>query len=122
MGEHTYKRGDTFKLDTVLRGANGAVLDLTGAKVWFTAKQAYARFDTDAVQFANTADGSGAVTVTDAVNGKVTCKIPPEKTVGFPDADVKLFYDVQVKDAAGDVYTAEEGTIVVTPDITRATQ
>lgn len=120
MGQFIHKRGDTLRLLVAVKTATGGAMNLTGAKVWFTVKPTYATFDTEAVVVANSDDGSGDVVITDAENGLVTCRMQPISTRSFPDGDVTLLYDVQVKDAAGDVSTVDEGTITVKPDLSRA--
>lgn len=122
MGTYAMKRGDTFKLpDIYAKTSTGVTINLTGAKVWFTVKRAHAQFDTAAVHRADTTDGSGHVTIADAASGRITAKMPAIATVGFADGKQGLVYDVQVKDSAGDIFTVDEGTITVTPDVTRAT-
>ena len=95
--------------------------DLTGFRIWFTAKTTYVDPDLRAVaQLDNLA--IGGVTVTNAVQGIAIVNMPAIKTAGFPDAAVMLYYDIQTKDGAGNIKTTENGSVTVFPDVTRATQ
>lgn len=117
-------RGDSLSFAMALiNPATGAPLDLTGAKIWFTAKNNYVDFDSLAVIALNTAtaSGNGAITIlTPATSGNARVDINPIATRAQPDGAVKLVYDVQVKDASGFVTTVESGTLTIIPDVTRA--
>jgi len=121
MSELSMYRGDTLKHSTTLRDSSGVAQNLTGWKVWWTVKQYVSDPDNQAVHFAASDDGSGDIAVSDAPNGKVAISMPPVKTVAFPDEAVTVVYDIQGKDAGGVVRTFEVGTIIVSPDVTRAT-
>jgi len=112
-------RGDTLTFELALTNPKtGAPLDITGAKIWFTAKNNYVDPDNQAVIALDTV--SGGVAITDAVRGLARVDVPPLATRSFPDGPVKTVYDVQIKDAAGIVTTVESGTLKVWPDVSRA--
>lgn len=119
MAERTMYRGDTFVLDAQVK-KDGVPVNITGWKVWFTAKRTYVEPDNVAVM-RHDSDALGGVTITDAVNGKVRVVTSPNATAGFPDGPVKLVYDLQTKDLANNIFTVETGTLTVLPDVTRAT-
>jgi hypothetical protein len=99
---------------------NAVPVDLTGARVWFTAKRAVADADGAAViRLDNQA--LGGVTVTSAVGGQFVVRSMPISTVNYPDTETEMVFDVQVLDAAGRVSTAERGTLSLLADVTRAT-
>lgn len=120
MSALTMKRGDTLKFKTIVR-IDDVVVDITGWKVWYTVKQSYAELDANATFRADTTDATGAVAITNGPAGEITVKMPPSATFGMADTDVTLYYDVQVKNLDDEVSTVDSGTIVVSPDVTRAT-
>jgi len=121
VGVNNYRmtRGDTFRLEASIKNQFGANKNITGAKVWFTVKREVIDFDTMAVFRADSSDGSGDVVITDATTGRVSIRMPANKTLFFPDTNVVLVFDVQILDASGIVITVERGTITVEPDVTR---
>lgn len=113
-------RGDSLSFDLALTNAqNGSPLNLTDAKIWFTAKNNYVDPDNQAAIALDNA-ALGGITVTDVARGLARVDIAPIKTRSFPDGPVRVVYDVQVKDAAGFVTTVESGTLTVYPDVSRA--
>lgn len=105
---------------------NGGPLDLAGATVRFTAKRKLADADDDAVIALDS--GTGGVVITDAPGGVVRVDVGSADTAGLTK-DEKLFWDLQVKDAAGKVRTSPDasltattlGTLRVRVDVTRTT-
>jgi hypothetical protein len=128
MPDYQSFRGDTFViLAQVLQvpsglpyGSQPVPTNVTGWTFWFTVKRYYADPDVLAVSQAITTDSTGNMTITDAVNGKVTAILPALATLNFPDSPTKLIYDIQGKDGLGKVYTIDSGSITVVPDVTRA--
>lgn len=128
MSAFQSSRGDTWTLkvqvtqlpDGAPDGAFGVPVNITGYKIYFTVKRYITDPDAYAVFQSNSADLTNNVTITDALNGKVTCKMPSSKTVNFPDGQVVLLYDVAVIDLAGNVSTVDSGTVTIVPDVTRA--
>ncbi len=124
LQQRSMSRGDSLSfLVPLVNPSTGAPLDLTGAKIWFTAKNNYVDPDIRAVIAldSDTVSGNGAVTIlTPATSGQARIDINPIATRAQPDGVVKLVYDVQVKDAAGFVTTVENGTLTIIPDVTRS--
>jgi hypothetical protein len=110
-------RGDT-QLYRVTVVRNNAPVNLTGAKVWFTAKLDKNDADVDAV-IAKDTDGSG-VEITDPLLGKVSFSIVPADTASL-DKDTTLWYDVQVRESDGTVSTVVSGLLRVVLDVTLST-
>lgn len=111
-------RGDTYEFLTKVRNANGGVYDLTGAKLWMTAKNAYAELDSEAVFKLNSDAGEG-ITVVSAANGEIKVVVPPAKTATLADGIVDLVYDIVLRDGANVVSTVESGKLRVKPRATR---
>lgn len=117
-------RSDTWRLYLECT-RNGVVINLTSAKLWFTAKVALSDADAAAAIALDTATGAVAageiVIESPPENGKVTVKLNTAATSGVPDAGVTWFYDVQLKESTGLITTLEAGTLRVEPDVTKAT-
>jgi hypothetical protein len=98
-------------------------VNLTGAKVWFTAKRAWTDADSAAVIALST--DLGGITITDASAGTARLTIPPAATASLttppPPSPLTLLYDIQVKEADGSITTVQQGHLLVRADITRAT-
>ncbi|GAC1475554.1 MAG: hypothetical protein PVSMB8_00160 [Vulcanimicrobiaceae bacterium] len=92
--------------------------NLTGWKIWFTAKHNVVDPDLRAVAALDTV--AGGVTIVNAVGGQVSINMPATATRAEPDGMVALVYDIQGKDGAATIATLEDGTLVVSPDVTRA--
>lgn len=128
MGAFQNYRGDTFTLkvqvtqlpDGAPDGTFAIPVNITGYKIYFTVKRYLTDPDAYAVFQSNSADLTTNVTITDALNGKATCKMPASKTVNFPDGLVVLLYDVTAIDLSGNVSTVDSGTVTIVPDVTRA--
>lgn len=86
--------------------------------MWFTAKYSYADPDLSAV-FQKTL-GSGIV-YTNAAQGLATATLVGTDTSALAPVKVLLVYDIQVKDAGGNIFTIARGNLIVVPDVTLAT-
>lgn len=119
--ERKLTRGDTWVADFDLVDADGIPIDLDapGVKVWFTIAEQLPRLATSSVLWQGTL-GSGIVAVSPATSGKARVTIPASATQYLGDGVVRLYYDMQVLDAAARVTTVEKGIFVVLPDVTRA--
>lgn len=105
-----YYAGDTYSFIIEPKTSNGAVFDLTG----YTPKFAIATArNTDAIVL-STDDAELTATV-DAGNEFLTCTILP--TPGGTLTGTTYYYDVQIDDGAGIIYTLLTGIITVTQDI-----
>ncbi len=115
----TIFRGDSLVYDVpqVKDRVTGVPIDLTGGRMWFTAKKNYIDPDSLAPMRGDTVGGE--VVFTNPTNGQARVTIGPTATLLFPDGDVLLVFDVQFKSVAGIVTTVDAGTIRVRPDVTR---
>lgn len=113
----TMYRGDTVSLLASVV-ANGAVYDITGAAIYFTAKWNYTDEDGSAVF--QKSIGSG-ISVTSAVNGRFTVTISPTDTSSLPNGKHQLLWDCQMVTSQGSIYTLASGYLVVYPDVTLRT-
>jgi hypothetical protein len=110
--------GDSIVLRlTITR--NGAAVDLTGATLWFTAKEDWDDLDADAV-FQKKTGGLG-IAVTDALAGEATVTIPGSDTASLDNEVQTLECDVQLLEVDGTLTTVARGQLVLQPQITRAT-
>lgn len=112
------RRGDDKTYQLTIRQANGVPLDLTGLELWFTVKRSYAHADSEAI--AQRTVGSG-ITIVDGPAGRADVTLPAAATTDLPATATALVWDCQVKDPAGEIHTVDGGTLVVDPDVTRAT-
>jgi len=96
-----------------------AALNLTGWRVWFTAKYHYPDPDSSAVMQLDNAALGGVVIVTPAT-GILVATTPPIATRLFPDSEIALVCDLQGKDGSGLIRTFDSGILVVSPDVTSA--
>jgi hypothetical protein len=110
-------RGDTGRYNMSFS------VNLTGAKVWFTAK----RYMTDAdgaalIALSTTTSG---ITITDGPAGQASLVIPPAATAALttpnPPTPLALWYDIQVKESDGTVTTVQKGRLLITGDVTQST-
>lgn len=112
-------RGDSASFDVRAYQADGVTPQaLTGATVWFSAKNRTTDDDTAAVIRKSTV--GGGVTIVDAAAGRARIDLAPADTSGFA-GPVTLLWDVQARDGAGAVRTLAYGRLFVEPDVTRAT-
>lgn len=108
-------RGDTYQFNATII-LDGVPVDLTGGTVRMTAKWAVANADNAAVfQLSSATTG---ITVTDAVNGKISVTIASDKTSSLPAKKVELPYDIQFVDSTSKVFTVLYGTLTIVPDVT----
>ena len=111
-----FPRGDDAMLPVVVtRPAGGAVVDLTGAALRFTAKRKRKALDVDAIIVKTLGDG---IVVTDAANGEAVIVIEPEDTDDFT-RQLTLQCDLQMVESDGTITTVADGTLTVTLDVSR---
>lgn len=112
MAKIKLTRGDSRTINVPYLSSSGTALDLTGATVFFTV---------NADQ--NPTDDSGAV-----VSKTITSFSSPSlgiATISLTNADTQnitpgeYYYDVQVKDAAGNVTSSKKDKFIITGDVTR---
>lgn len=97
---------------------NAVPLNLSTARVTFTAKMNDTQWDQKAIWQLDNALLAGIV-VTAPFSGAFQVTGAPIQTYAFPDGPVEMVFDIQVIDN-GRVTTVEAGTLTVWPDITRA--
>ena len=107
----TWTRGDSGRLDVVVKQADGDPYDLTGATLFLTVKTALTVIDANATIFKN------VTTHDDAAAGESHFDIA---TADNTPAGT-YFYDVQLKDSTAKVYTLFGGQWRVLGDVTLRT-
>ena len=110
-------RGDTVELDGHATLA-GLDYNLVGKTLWFTGKTSKGLADTTATWQRTIGNG---ITLVDSAKGKYRLKLEPGNTAGLPALKTLIYWDVQAKDANGNVYTLKSGQVIVKPDITVST-
>lgn len=107
----TWTRGDSGRLDVVVKQADGTAYNLTGATLFLTVKNALTDADSAAVirkevtAHDNAAGGLSHFAITTSDNATAATR----------------FYDVQLKDSTGSVYTLFGGLWKVLADVTTRT-
>lgn len=118
-GEVEFKkmtRGDTVELDGHATQA-GVDYPLVGKSLWFTGKKA--KTDSDAAAIFQRTIGNGIV-LTDSAKGKFRVTLVPGNTSGLSALKTLLYWDCQVKDADGKVFTLASDAVMVNADVTLA--
>lgn len=113
-------RGDTTEWDLAVV-KNSVPVDLTDGKIWMTGLRSRG----GAVIFQRTSESGEGITIDpdqDGNPGVAVIKLAIESTSGLASELTTLYYDIQVKTAAGDVWTVNYGDLVVTPDATTETE
>ena len=106
--------GNTFSFDVTVLNAGSAV-DVTGYSFRMTAKYSVTDSDNDAV-FSITSPGQ--IALTDPSNGEITVTIPPSSTSSLETGQTyRLFYDLQMYNDPGIVYTICNGILKVVPRV-----
>lgn len=114
-------RGDTRYMEfEITHSDTGLPYDITGASLWFTAKQSIA--DADPGVFQCTI-ANGKVVLTNAAGGTGYARIDPADTSSLPDATISLEWDLQIKLPITDtpITTVGRGTLHVVTDVTEST-
>lgn len=109
----THVQGDTFLRDIVVKQA-GVALDVAGWSWWLTVKQSASDDDASALFQLSTAAGSIVAVET----GRLRATGAPALTVNAAPGRYAL--DVQYKDTAGVIKTRFRATLLIQPQITRA--
>jgi hypothetical protein len=106
------------------RCPNGISVDLTGWFLWCTVKRTVSDPDQLAVAAVTTTPTSiplgGGIAWVARTAGQALVTVPALATRAFPDGVVRLVYDVQGQDPSGNLFTFDEGDILVRPDVTNA--
>lgn len=104
-------RGDSLVINLTCKEADGTPFDLTGYSIYFTAKSALDTNDDTAAAIQKT-----IVSINNPSAGLVSIELSPA------DMDVapgEYFYDIQFKDANGNVNSLQADKMIVIPDVTR---
>ena len=113
MNEKTLKiyRGDDITFKLTFKDSEGTAQNITGGKIYFTAKESSNEADSLAViqvsssTFSDPTSGIGEVSITNSES----------------NVDVgKYYYDIQYITGAGKISTVQTGTLEVLQDITLA--
>src|SRR5687768_10130580 len=110
-------KGDTTIFDVIVEREE-EVVDLTGAKAWFTAKWTTDDEDADAAIELDSVDNPSNVEIT-PVEGKIRITIPASLTAELPGR--WLEYDVQIKESSNVITTVQRGKLELTKQVTIAT-
>lgn len=104
-------RGDSNPLKITLENMEGNPVDLTGSTVFFTVKRNMQ--DTDA----NALIAKSTTTHTSAVDGET------QITLTTTDTDITgtFYYDVQVKNSDGEIFSVIADKIIFVDDVTKRT-
>lgn len=113
-------RGDTCNIQvTITNPTTGAVMDLSGYTAFLTVKPSVN----------NTSNGNDDATtavvqmsqfpIPDAANGIVEFSIPPATTGAITPGT--YFYDVQIKDNSGNIFSSVPDKFIVLGDVGRRT-
>lgn len=116
-------KGDTTTFEVAVTRYNSTTgldvpVNLTGSKVWFTAKRT--RRDTDASAFVllnSTINPSQIIIVAPATNGIISITLTPADTETF--SDKWLMYDVQLRESDNTITTVQSGRLELIRDSTK---
>lgn len=106
------EQGATFRLDISFVDSDGEAIDLTGYTARMQVRETYEA--TTVVLEATTANG---YIIVDGPNGIVSVRIPPSATEAL--AVAPGVYDVEVESSSGEVDRLVQGTVSVSPEVTR---
>lgn len=120
MSDMQMFRGDTMSFDVTVTRFNPVtgvddIVNLTGAKAWFTAKRSRGDADVNASIQLNSVSQPSQVIITPAA-GKISITINPADTQNLTNRWLR--YDVQVKEASGAVSTVASGKLELVRDTT----
>lgn len=118
MTNYSITRGDTQTFTLTLSNLSSS--GLTGFSFWFTAKNNIDDLDAAAVIQKLTAAFTVVTVGSATIPGVATFTILPTDTASLTDYTV-LEFDIQVKDASGNIFTPVRGSLTVNADVTRAT-
>ena len=116
----TAVRGDTFARTVTAYDSAGAALNLTGATVWFTVKDARDQQSDDSAAITRcywvSGGASSGITVPTPSNGGITIKAPASDMAALVPGGAYV-YDVQVL-LNNESYTIVQGDLAVERDVT----
>lgn len=107
----TLSQGATWNVSMTYQNAEGQPIDLTNYDARMQARTSY-----DAANaILDIADGSGIIL--GGTTGEVTISVPAGTTANIPAA--QYVYDLELISSANEVTRLIEGTLIVTPEVTR---
>jgi hypothetical protein len=119
----TLMRGDTVRYNfRITETTSEAALDITGFSAWFTVKKNRQAADTAKVLQKTYLAGVGTgIEIIDALNGQLRLTLTATDIAALDPRQLYV-WDLQVKTAAGDVFTADyaTGPLAIEGDVTRA--
>ncbi len=98
---------------------NDSAYDLSGCKLWLTAKRLFTDEDSVAIFQLNSPDDG--IEIISALDGEAQATIAATDTSELPYSVTMLFFDIQIKSAAGELFQVASGKMKVKPNVTRAT-
>lgn len=116
----TIVRGDTKKW-TITIARNGVAVDLTGAYIWFTAKNSTDDTDDQALiaLVSKVPNMQGSIVISAPASLGIAIMTFNPVATEFVNPPVNLQYDIQLEEADGTLTTVAVGYLQVTPDVTR---
>lgn len=105
--------GSTLPITTYVV-VGGSPDNLASSRVVFTLKMNPTDPDSAALAILDN-QALGGVTIANPASGQVQIVVPASATYGLPNVPRTLFYEVWVKDIAGNEFRTEKGRIVVDP-------
>lgn len=122
MSAITIYQGKTRKVNIPVLNPDGTAYDLTGATLWFTVKLRSDQSQDDVlapIKLYRIVGGLGdGITVTLPATGIATIAMTPAQTEPLTIGE-SYVYDLQVKDTAGDVFTADTDALYVSRPVTQ---
>lgn len=108
-------RGDGRDYEIAITDEDDDVVDIAGAKIWFTVKDDYDKSDANA-EFQLTTDVATEILITNAAGGIAMIYI---KNVHTKDLVGQTYYfDVQIKETGEEPRTVIRGSMLIKPDVT----
>jgi hypothetical protein len=109
-GDYLYiLQGDSYTFSTNV-AVSGVGTDLSGATIWFLAKDDPAGADSDAIINASTT--SGQIGVSGANNNVVTVTLNSATTYNYAESN-SLYWSLKARTSGGFVYTLDRGRAAV---------
>lgn len=108
-------RGDGRDYQIAITDENDAVVNISGAKIWFTLKADYDDTDADA-EFQLTTDVAAEILITDAAGGLAEIYIKHSHTKDLIGRT--YYFDIQIKEIGKEARTVLRGSMLIKPDVT----
>jgi hypothetical protein len=115
MSKISMIRGDSRNINVTFMQSDGVTpIDITGGEVWLTLNSS-----TDPSDDTSAALQKTVTSFSDPTNGSATISLAPSDTSGL--AAGTYFYDVQLRDASGNILSSKQDKFVLSADVTRST-